>query len=208
MTTLKTLMLRTLLISLALTLFGCSSSSDDDDTTPDDSVSQVGTNEANGNTTTNNTVTGNTNGAGSSDNITSNTNQSNIDVTSYSTSLIRLNYPSDWIVDTSNDALDAQFLSSAFGGSNCGVGSTFAPGGSLLELTEAFVDLFDAQPIPDVSFVTVNGTSMSRVSGQIASAGTDGAAQLAYEDSYVHILFCVGLTPDELNVFFDSMEIL
>jgi len=196
---LKTQCVRAIFFSLALTLFGCSSSGSDDDSIPSVPGSQVGLNELG-------------NGSGSSsNNITSETNPSNIDVTTFTTSLLQLNYPSDWTVDTSDSDIEAQFFSNKFnefgGVNNCVLISDFAPGGSLLELTDVTLDLFATTPMPDVSFVTVNGTSMSRISGNLDQVPIQTDMQLAYEDSYIYAVLCFGLTPEELNVFFDSMNV-
>jgi len=77
----------------------------------------------------------------------------------------------------------------------------------LLELTDVTLDVFATTPMPDVSFVTVNGTSKSRISGNLDQASIQTDMQLVYEDSYIHAVLCFGLTPEEINVFFDSINV-
>ena len=140
---------------------------------------------------------------------------SNESVELYQDSFLRLNYPSDWVLNTDIEGTSATFISpelSDLGGNpNCNVGSIFLPGASLVILVDvALEEIFVDNPEPDISFLTVNGTSMARISGfaAIGSQLVDVTAQYAFEDDTVHQLLCLDLTDEETDLFVNSMEIL
>lgn len=140
---------------------------------------------------------------------------SNESVELYQDSFVRLNYPSDRTLNNEFDGTSAVFIApevSDLGGNpNCNISSSFLPGESLLILVDvALEEIFVENPQPDITFPTVNGTSMARISGFAGIGGqlVGVVAQYAYEDETVHQLLCIDLSEGDAEQLVNSVEIL
>jgi len=135
------------------------------------------------------------------------------DILNYTDSFLQLNYPDDWTLDNSDPDISAQFLTpgiNELGGRNaCTLISSFEPGRSLLLVIQEIFDFLDQNPEPVTSFINVNGTDMARIDGNVTMQGVVLAlnTQTAYEDEYVHSIFCFGISAEDIDLVFGSMEI-
>lgn len=139
---------------------------------------------------------------------------SDIPTTQISDTFLQFDYPVDWTVDNSDPTLTG-LLSPAFSGSggslvSCVFGSTFAPGSSLAEVTDLSADALETLPEPQFEFLTLNGTPVSRITGNVSNQGLviSGVQQIAYEDSFFHLMICVGDLSDETTLILNSMVVL
>lgn len=139
--------------------------------------------------------------------------QSNPETLTYTDTFLQIDYPASWILENNVDGIDAQFLSpeiNEFGGSdNCTVVSAFAPDTNLESITNEVIFLFDSRPAPRTSYLTVNGTPMSRTFGSYTFFGItndDVVLQLAYSNNYFHQIFCFS-GAGEREVILDSMVV-
>lgn len=142
---------------------------------------------------------------------------SNQSVEIYQDSFVRLTYPSDWTLDTSDPNVSALFrapeMTAAGGNPSCNINSIFAPGVTLLDAVDIGLEGFLEDPEPEVSFLTINGTAMARVSGLIdlpqSAITVEATIQYAQQDDTVHQLTCgAGVSQEETNLILDSLEIL
>jgi len=90
----------------------------------------------------------------------------------YTDTFLQIDYPSDWTVITSNPTVSAILVSpqetSSGGNTNCTVNSVFFANSSIAAVAnELSTSIFNAEPTPQISFLEVNGTSMSRISGRL-----------------------------------------
>lgn len=127
---------------------------------------------------------------------------------------VSFQYPATWNLDQSNPDVTAIVLdrdtNSLGGNNNCAYLRAGNTNGDLLSLTEEMLDQFNDRPEPDVSFVTVNGASASRIVGQLNAGGTlvRAMAQSIYAFPIGHVVLCIGEgSDDEFGLIFDTFVV-
>jgi len=131
----------------------------------------------------------------------------------YEGTYLSLSYPEGWTLDTSIPVVDALFLEPGLNGdqrkNNCALISSTIPGLTLVAVTDGFISVFDETPDPQVSFVNVNGSEMSRTTGKTTASGVaiDSSSQVAYKDGISHNLMCRGVSAEDVKLMFDSMTV-
>ncbi len=120
----------------------------------------------------------------------------------YTDSFLQIDYPADWILDTNPNGGTAQFLSPETNENgflpNCVINSFYSPGSNLNAITNDALTQFDLSPAPEVSFLTVNDTPMSRTTGFVTlfAQTIDINQQLAFKDDFTHQAVCLGTNLD------------
>ena len=158
-------------------------------------------------------------GSGGGNSSLDNTDQvlvtSNQSVEVYQDSLVRLNYPSDWTLNTFVADVSAVFTDpeqNEFGGNpTCSLVSEFGPETSLVEIADVNLELiFVESPEPAISFPTINGTAVVRIDGlaNVLNQQIEITTQSAYEDGVFHQITCADVSFEETNLILNSMEIL